>query len=321
MTTQDSKQREIKESKQPASSSARESLILHGFTCPITQELMQYPVVTADGISYEETAIKMWFTQGKRTSPSTGLPLSHLVLTPNVNLRQAIEDFLKQEPEFAKVKELERASKTQEQIMQDLQLAIKLREEELQAQRAKQRQQPDEKSLSAGLLSRQGLLSEDPRQVEQRLGKAVFALVDALDRYLPALHEQHFDSNASGGFASALINALRKQKNDSQALSGLLESPTEYGIPMPVASFLSSYLARNPVLHELTTHPTLAKALEVQCSPDSLLALREQYGQESPIATATASSHASSASSSISSSSSSSSSAGPDVTSTSLNLR
>lgn len=302
MTTQENKEREIKERKQPMSSSyTREPLILHGFTCPITQELMQRPVVTADGISYEETAINMWFAQGKKTSPLTGLPLKHQLLTPNINLRQAIADFLKHEPEFAKIKELERASKTQEQLMQDLQLAIKLREEELEVQRAKQ-ESHDEKPSPARLLSQGGLLREDPHTVEQRLGKAVLALIDALSQYLPTIEGQHFDPHAQMSFASALVNALRKQKSDSQALSRLLESPTDQAVPFSVVHFLSNYLARHPALHELTEHPTFAKSLESNLGKMSITALRHQYGQEAMIATGTASSHASSSSSSSSSS-------------------
>ena len=35
--------------------------------CPITQELMQDPVMCADGESYERNAIEAWFARGKRT--------------------------------------------------------------------------------------------------------------------------------------------------------------------------------------------------------------------------------------------------------------
>lgn len=41
------------------------------FTCPITREIMEDPVVTADGHSYERRAIEEWL-QRKWTSPVTG---------------------------------------------------------------------------------------------------------------------------------------------------------------------------------------------------------------------------------------------------------
>jgi hypothetical protein len=41
------------------------------------------PVVTADGHTYERSAIVDWFQRGKRTSPLTGEPLQHEYLTPN----------------------------------------------------------------------------------------------------------------------------------------------------------------------------------------------------------------------------------------------
>jgi len=63
------------------------------FICPITCVVMKNPVITADGHTYEEKAIKDWFAIGKKTSPVTGLPLSTLQLTPNHTLRKAINEF------------------------------------------------------------------------------------------------------------------------------------------------------------------------------------------------------------------------------------
>ena len=50
--------------------------------CPITAELMTDPVVTADGHTYDREAIESWLRR-KTTSPLTGEPLEHLMLTPN----------------------------------------------------------------------------------------------------------------------------------------------------------------------------------------------------------------------------------------------
>jgi len=63
----------------------------HAHTCPITKLTMQDPVMAADGHSYERTAIERWFAQGGTLSPMTGAALAHFQLTPNHNLRQAID--------------------------------------------------------------------------------------------------------------------------------------------------------------------------------------------------------------------------------------
>uniref|UniRef100_A0A0G4HFP5 UBC core domain-containing protein n=1 Tax=Chromera velia CCMP2878 TaxID=1169474 RepID=A0A0G4HFP5_9ALVE len=63
------------------------------FLCPITRTVMQEPVVTEDGHTYEKTAIDKWFEMragGKRTSPMTGLPLKRSNLVPNFALASAI---------------------------------------------------------------------------------------------------------------------------------------------------------------------------------------------------------------------------------------
>ena len=59
--------------------------------CPITQEVMEDPVVCADGHSYERSAIEKWL-QTKSTSPSTNAPLLHKNLVPNHALRNLIAE-------------------------------------------------------------------------------------------------------------------------------------------------------------------------------------------------------------------------------------
>ena len=56
------------------------------FVCPITGELMQDPVTTEDGITYERTAIEDWLSRNL-TSPVTNQPLSSAHLVPNVLVR------------------------------------------------------------------------------------------------------------------------------------------------------------------------------------------------------------------------------------------
>ncbi len=59
--------------------------------CPITQAVMVDPVITADGHTYERTAIAKWL-RDHDTSPNTNNPLDHKRLTPNYALRIMIEE-------------------------------------------------------------------------------------------------------------------------------------------------------------------------------------------------------------------------------------
>lgn len=70
-------------------------LPLEGSICPISQNLMQNPVVAFDGYSYERVAIEAFFAscrqrQAPVASPVTGQQLASDVLIPNVALQQAI---------------------------------------------------------------------------------------------------------------------------------------------------------------------------------------------------------------------------------------
>ncbi|KAK4483474.1 hypothetical protein RD792_010666 [Penstemon davidsonii] len=66
------------------------------FVCPIFQEIMQDPVVAADGFTYEAEALKGWLDSGHDTSPMTNLQLPHSNLVPNHALRSAIQEWLQQ---------------------------------------------------------------------------------------------------------------------------------------------------------------------------------------------------------------------------------
>jgi hypothetical protein len=67
----------------------------HHFFCPITQDVMQDPVKTNDGMVYDRPAIDRWFTQSS-TSPLTGLPLTSKALVPHATLREQIQTFFAQ---------------------------------------------------------------------------------------------------------------------------------------------------------------------------------------------------------------------------------
>lgn len=126
-------------------------MALQAFICPITREIMIEPVLCIDGHTFEKEAILAWFATGHISSPLTGKVSACWVLrsqadlltqfvtphgfqnlgsknvTPNHALRNSIEDFLKRRPEL---KKLAVESK-------DLEIALRLREEEVQALIAK----------------------------------------------------------------------------------------------------------------------------------------------------------------------------------------
>ena len=62
------------------------------FICPITAEIMNDPVSTSDGFTYERVAITEWL-RTKDTSPKTGAKLESKTLYPNHSLRSMIRAF------------------------------------------------------------------------------------------------------------------------------------------------------------------------------------------------------------------------------------
>ena len=60
--------------------------------CPISQEVFEDPVSTADGHTYERKAVENWL-QNHCTSPITGLPLSDKCLRPNFAIKMAVQAY------------------------------------------------------------------------------------------------------------------------------------------------------------------------------------------------------------------------------------
>ena len=61
--------------------------------CPISMEIMEQPVLAADGFTYDRHAIEAWLARGKTTSPTTGAPLAHTMLTPNHLVKSMIAEY------------------------------------------------------------------------------------------------------------------------------------------------------------------------------------------------------------------------------------
>jgi len=89
--------------------------------CAITQELMQDPVVVADGNSYERVAIETWLARGSRTSPLTNELLPHTTLTPNLALRKVISDLEARMPRIQREQlEQRHAHRDLQQVVEDI---------------------------------------------------------------------------------------------------------------------------------------------------------------------------------------------------------
>ena len=65
---------------------------IDSFMCPMSLCLMDDPVSTCDGQSYERAEIERWLASHD-TSPATGLTLQSKHLVPNLGLKKAIEEF------------------------------------------------------------------------------------------------------------------------------------------------------------------------------------------------------------------------------------
>jgi hypothetical protein len=67
------------------------------YRCPISQEVMEDPVATSDGHTYERREIFRWLCTHD-TSPLTGARLPNRALTPAIALRQLIAAFVADNP-------------------------------------------------------------------------------------------------------------------------------------------------------------------------------------------------------------------------------
>lgn len=74
--------------------SLQDSEIPIDFCCPISQTLMNDPVKTSDGFTYDRASIERWFSYGNITSPLTNLTLIHTNLICNEQLKDLIIEFL-----------------------------------------------------------------------------------------------------------------------------------------------------------------------------------------------------------------------------------
>ena len=77
----------------PVAAPASEGGVPENLCCPISMETMEQPVLAADGFTYDRHAIEAWLARGKTTSPTTGAPLAHTMLTPNHLVKSMIAEY------------------------------------------------------------------------------------------------------------------------------------------------------------------------------------------------------------------------------------
>ncbi|WOH04624.1 hypothetical protein DCAR_0624035 [Daucus carota subsp. sativus] len=66
---------------------------LQSFYCPITREVMEDPVETSSGQTFERKAIEEWLASGSNLCPMTNIVLETPLFRPNKTLRQSIEEW------------------------------------------------------------------------------------------------------------------------------------------------------------------------------------------------------------------------------------
>jgi len=70
------------------------------FKCPLTHDILEDPVATADGQVYERACIVEWFRHGNDTSPLTSMTLPTLKLVTNEALKRAIDEYVRLRPDL-----------------------------------------------------------------------------------------------------------------------------------------------------------------------------------------------------------------------------
>ena len=71
-----------------------ESNFIEAFLCPISQDIMEDPVMTKYGHTYERSVIEKWIDK-YHYDPLTKKPLEKSDLFPNYNMKNLIEEYLK----------------------------------------------------------------------------------------------------------------------------------------------------------------------------------------------------------------------------------
>ena len=86
-------QRLLQKQKQKDSTGGRNDFVIpEEFLCPITQDVMKYPVLCSDGFVYEKAAIEEWLMSRRKTSPMTNLPMANSQMEYQSELAERIQN-------------------------------------------------------------------------------------------------------------------------------------------------------------------------------------------------------------------------------------
>jgi hypothetical protein len=224
---------------------------MDSFTCPIGMEIMKDPVTAADGHTYERAAIQAWFDQGKHGSPKTGLPLPNTDLTPNHNLRQAIEECRLQQMAVRAA-----ASQAQEAVSSVLQ------------------EKAQQVASQAALLAKYTFAEQQIRVIQNKLGRVVLNFIAAMDLHLKRYSKENWDANAAAGFVGTVLSRIINGVAD---YNQMLEKPKMYSFLPVVAIFVESYVKKHPELWQLQDHLDFAKSLKTALYKGEFPALQQRF--------------------------------------------
>jgi U-box domain len=89
------------------------------FICPLTLDIMKYPLVSRHGQSYEREAIMSWLGAGNTTCPMTRKPLRLADLITNHRLKTQIECWKIANPQYQKQKAASRTEEDEDLLERD----------------------------------------------------------------------------------------------------------------------------------------------------------------------------------------------------------
>ena len=92
----------IKTSNKNLITATDDNEVIESMICPINQTIMNDPVVTPYGITYERTAIEDWLKKND-TDPIAKKHLTKDMLVTNYALKSVIKDYMKQESKTQKI--------------------------------------------------------------------------------------------------------------------------------------------------------------------------------------------------------------------------
>ena len=92
----------IKTSNKNLITATDDNEVIESMICPINQTIMNDPVVTPYGITYERSAIEDWLKKND-TDPIAKKHLTKDMLVTNYALKSVIKDYMKQESKNQKI--------------------------------------------------------------------------------------------------------------------------------------------------------------------------------------------------------------------------